>query len=200
MYDKLVIKVNAIDSKIEILTKTQHDFWTNKVLRERLRMSTKRYLIRGPAKKTDYNTKIIEIENEIPSVTGLVTTTALNTKTIKIENKMPDVSSVAANAALNTKAAEVESKIPDVTNLALRAALNIKVGEIESKIPDTTENKVPGTTGFNATSVCNRLTKISFEVRMEKAAKGLARKIQVDNALDIADNNREKEIKTTSNV
>ena len=36
----------------------------------------------------DYNTKIMEIENKILSVTGLVTTTALNTKAkVKLKTK-----------------------------------------------------------------------------------------------------------------
>ena len=39
-------------------------------------------------KKTDYSTKIREIENKIPNVTDLVTTAILNTKTTKMENKI----------------------------------------------------------------------------------------------------------------
>ena len=31
-------------------------------------------------KETDHNTKILEIENKLPSVTGLVTTTALENR------------------------------------------------------------------------------------------------------------------------
>ena len=38
------------------------------------------------------NTKIIEIENKIPSITGLVSTVALKTKATKIENKIPNTS------------------------------------------------------------------------------------------------------------
>ena len=40
-------------------------------------------------KKTDYNAKISEIESEITSISGLVTTSALTA----VENKIPDVSS-----------------------------------------------------------------------------------------------------------
>ena len=36
------------------------------------------------SKKSDYNTKITEVENKIPSITGWVTTAALNPKVIKI--------------------------------------------------------------------------------------------------------------------
>ena len=42
------------------------------------------------AKKTDLNTKITEIENKIPSITGLATNSALTA----VENKIPDVSSL----------------------------------------------------------------------------------------------------------
>ena len=38
-------------------------------------------------KKTDYNTKIAQVQNKIPSVTGLANTAAINTKTTEIENK-----------------------------------------------------------------------------------------------------------------
>ena len=41
-------------------------------------------------KKTDYNAKIQDIEDKIPSITGLATTTA--TALIAVENKIPDVS------------------------------------------------------------------------------------------------------------
>ena len=44
----------------------------------------------GLFKKTDYNTKIAEIEGKIPGVTNLATKTALTT----VENKIPDVSNL----------------------------------------------------------------------------------------------------------
>ena len=36
-------------------------------------------------KKTDYNTKIKEMENKIPNITGLVTTAAPNKEVTEIE-------------------------------------------------------------------------------------------------------------------
>ena len=48
-------------------------------------MLIRRYLI--PGKKADLNPKITKIENEIPIITGLLTTTALNTKNSEIEKK-----------------------------------------------------------------------------------------------------------------
>ena len=63
---------------------------------------------------TDYNTKIPEIENEIPSVNDLVTTATLNTKATKIENKIPHIANLATKATLNTKATEIEIWLPSL--------------------------------------------------------------------------------------
>ena len=68
-------------------------------------------------KKTDYNTKITDIKNRIPSVTGLLTTAAFNANT-EIESKIFNINNLATKVALNTKAAEIESKIPSVTSVA----------------------------------------------------------------------------------
>ena len=91
---------------------------------------------------------------------------------------------MAIKAALNTEVAEVESRMPDITTLATKAALNRKATYIENKIPDTTD--------FITTPEFNTLAKISSDARMQKAAKSLASKSQVDSALDIADKSREK--------
>ena len=41
-------------------------------------------------KKTDYKTKITEIEGKLPSISGLATNSALTA----VENKIPDVNSL----------------------------------------------------------------------------------------------------------
>ena len=41
----------------------------------------------GIVKKTDYNTKIAEVQNKIPSVTGLANTAAINTKPQRLKIK-----------------------------------------------------------------------------------------------------------------
>ena len=48
-------------------------------------------------KKTDFNTKVIEIEGEI----------------LTIENKIPDVSSLVKKTDYNTKISDIEKKITD---------------------------------------------------------------------------------------
>ena len=60
-------------------------------------------------KKTDFNTKVTEIEGKIPSIIGLATNSALTA----IENKIPDVSSLVKKPGCNTKFSNVEKKITD---------------------------------------------------------------------------------------
>ena len=76
--DKFVIKGNAIDTRI-ISTKTlvtltryvSHKQGLEKKIKDGVKKVPN---TNGLDKKTDYNTKVTEIENKIPSVTGLVTT------------------------------------------------------------------------------------------------------------------------------
>ena len=52
----------------------------------------------GLVKKTDYNTKISEIEDKIPDTGGLVKNTDYNTKITEIEGKIPDISQLLDNS------------------------------------------------------------------------------------------------------
>ena len=82
MYDKLVAKVNNIDTS-EFVLKTKYD--TDKSDLEKKIPDT-----RGLVIKTDYNAKINEIESKIPSISGL----AMNAALTAVENELPDVSSL----------------------------------------------------------------------------------------------------------
>ena len=81
MFDKLVPKVHNFDTRGFVLKKYQ----TGKLDLEQKIPDTS-----GLVKKTDYNTKISEIEGNIPSISGLATTSSLT----EVENKNPFVSSV----------------------------------------------------------------------------------------------------------
>ena len=50
-------------------------------------------------KKTDFNSKVTEIEGKIPSITGLATSSAFTA----VENKIPDVNSLVKKTDYNTK-------------------------------------------------------------------------------------------------
>ena len=54
----------------------------------------------GLVKKTDYNTKITEIEDKIPDSGSFVKKTDYNTKITEIEVKIPDISGLATKTAL----------------------------------------------------------------------------------------------------
>ena len=56
---------------------------------------------------------MIEVKNEIPSITDLATTTALNDKINEAKNKIPNITNLAATAGLTA----VENKILNVINL-----------------------------------------------------------------------------------
>ena len=42
--------------------------------------------------KTNFNTKLTELKNEIPNTNGLVKKTDYNTKISELEDKIPDIS------------------------------------------------------------------------------------------------------------
>ena len=106
-------------------------------------------------KKTDYNTKITDIEGKIPDVSGLARKTALAT---------------------------VENKIPDVSSLVEKTDYDIKVTEIENELNNHNHDKYITTTEFNtlAASVFNaRLAQANLITKTEFGTKlsSLNRKI-----------------------
>ena len=64
-------------------------------------------------KKTDFNSKISEVEGKIPIISGLATTSALTA----VENRIPDVSNLVKMTEFNTKVTEIEGKIHDIGSL-----------------------------------------------------------------------------------
>ena len=58
-------------------------------------------------KKTDFNTKVTEIEGKIPSITGLATNSELSA----VEKKIPDVSSLVKNTNLNAELKKISDRI-----------------------------------------------------------------------------------------
>ena len=91
VYDKLVAKVNNIDTS-DFVLKTKYN--TDKAELENKIPHTK-----GLVKKANYNTKITELENKIPGISNLSTKTALTT----VENKKPSVINLVKQTDYNTK-------------------------------------------------------------------------------------------------
>ena len=75
-------------------------------------------------KKIECNTKIIELENKIPSITGLVTTVALNAKVIQIENETPNTSDFINT--LDVRMKEFEKSLGSKTEVNNALALRDK--------------------------------------------------------------------------
>ena len=88
VYDKLVTKVNSIDTSAFVL---------------KLEIKNKIPDTSGLVKKTDYNAKRNEIEDKIPDVGSLAAKTALTT----VENKMHDVTSLVKKTNYKTKITEI---------------------------------------------------------------------------------------------
>ena len=101
VYDKLVAKVNNIDTN-DFVLKTNYN---TKITESENKIPNTSNLV----KKTDYNTKITELENKIPDISNLATKTALTA----VENKIPSVSSLVKKTDYDTKITEIEKKLTD---------------------------------------------------------------------------------------
>ena len=103
VYDKLVSKVNSIDTGRFVL-KTKHDTYKSEIENKIPDTS-------GFVKKTDQNAKITEIEGKIPSISGLATKAALTT----VDNKIPNIISlVKKKTDYDTKITDIEKKLTDL--------------------------------------------------------------------------------------
>ena len=104
-YNKLVAKVDNVDTTGLVLT-LKYD--TDKSdLEKRISDVDKKILnTSGLVKKTDFGSKITEMEGKIPSITGLATNSALTA----VENKIPNVNNLVTKIDYNTKISDIEKK------------------------------------------------------------------------------------------
>ena len=59
--------------------------------------------------KADYNSKITEVENKIPGISGLVTNSALTV----VQNNIPDLTGLVTKANYNTKINKIAKEVND---------------------------------------------------------------------------------------
>ena len=125
----------------------------------------------GLVKRTDYNTKISEIEDKIPDTSGLVKKTNYNTKITEIEGELPDISGSATKTALTI----VENKIPSITGLVKKTDYNTKITDIENKLTNHNHDKYVATSEFNTLAAdvfnailaqVNLITKTDFNAKL----------------------------------
>ena len=110
----------------------------------------------------------MKIENKITDTSVLVKKTDYNTKITEIQDKIPDVSSLSTKPALTT----VENKIPSVSCLVKKTNYNIKITEIENKLNNHNHDKYITTPEFNTLAAdvfnarlkrANLVTKTDFD-------------------------------------
>ena len=91
--------------------------------------------------------KIKNIEDKIPDITNLATTTTtLNAKINEVKNKILNITDLATTADLTA----VENKIPNVSNLVKKTDYNTKISETKNEITtDDDHNKCNTTQEFN---------------------------------------------------
>ena len=80
-------------------------------------------------KKTEYNAKI-SIEDKIPDMTNLTTKTILNTKVNEVKNEIPNISGLATTSALTA----VENKISNVSNLLKKQIMTQNLMKLKRKL------------------------------------------------------------------
>ena len=122
VFDKLVAKVNSIDTS-EVILKTKYD-------RDQPKIENKISNTSGLVKKTDYNAKITKIEGKIPRISGFGTNAA----------------GLSENAALTT----VEYKMPNINSLVKKTDYNTKITETEKKLTGHNHDKSITTPEFNS--------------------------------------------------
>ena len=124
----------------------------------------------GLVKKTDYNTKITEIEDKIPDSSSLVKKTDYITKISEIEGKTPDISGLATKTALTA----VENKIPRISGLVKKTDYNTKITDIENILNNHNHDKYVATSEFNTLAAnvfnarlaqANLITKTDFDAK-----------------------------------
>ena len=108
-YNTSVSKVDNIDTT-GFVSKTIYDTEKSDLEKKISNTNQKNPDTSDLAKTTDLNSNITELEGKIPSITGLVTTSALTA----VENKIPDVSSLVKNTDYDTKVLDIEKKITDL--------------------------------------------------------------------------------------
>ena len=111
----------------------------------------------GLVKKTDYNTKVNEIEDKIPDTSDLVKKTDYNTKITEIEGKIPHISGLATKTTLTT----VENKIPSITGLVKKTDYNTKITHIGNILNNHNHDNYVASSEFNTLAAIIFKCKIS---------------------------------------
>ena len=171
-YNKLVTKVDNIDIT-NFVKKKKYMKKMGQILKIKSTKSTKKYLtLLIWLKKTDFNTKVTEMEGKIPDVSSLVTKSALTI----VENKIPDVSSLVKKIDYNTKISEIENKVNNHNHDKY-----ITTSEFNTMAADVFKARLAAQTDLiRKPDFDSRLKKIS-----DRVAKNKTKHLLVENELKI---------------
>ena len=97
-YDKLVSKVNSINTT-NFVSKTKYEKGGSGFEDKISKVDKKSPDVSDLVKKTEFNSKVTEVEDKIPSITSSATNSALTA----VENKIPDVSSLVKKTDFDAK-------------------------------------------------------------------------------------------------
>ena len=162
VYDKLVVKVNNIDTSRFVL-KNEYDT-------DKTELKNKIPDTRCLVKKTDYNARITATEFQIPSISGLATNAALTA----VEIKIPNISSLLKKTTdYYTKNIEIEKKLTDHNY---------------GKYVTTPEfNTLAANVFYKRLAQANLITKTDFDIKLSslnrKSAAKKSKHLLVENEL-----------------
>ena len=147
VYDKLVAKVNKIDTRA-FVSKT---VFLKTISRRQKRIRKKIADVTGFGKES----KLTELENKILNVSSLAKKTALTA----VENKIPSISSLVKETIYDTKISELEKKISDHNH---------------DKYVTTPEFNALAADVFNARlAQANLVTKTDFDVKLSSLNRNI---------------------------
>ena len=93
-------------------------------------------------KKTDFNTKVTEIEGKIPDISNWVKKTDFNTKVTGIEGKMPDVSSLVKNTDFYTRLKKISDRVTKNKSKHLLVENELKKLEVKVILMEMMDHKI----------------------------------------------------------
>ena len=162
-YNKLANKVNNIDtSGFILLADLLYDA-------DKLELENKVSDTNNLIKKSDYNTKISEIENKIPSISNLATKTALTT----VENKIPSTNNLVKKTDYNAKITEIENKITNHKHDE-----HITTREFNKLATDAFNTRIAQANLVKKTDFDNKLSDLNRKITKNKSDHVLVKKMK----------------------
>ena len=126
-YNKSVIKLIILI--LQDLLKKTNMRKMGQILKIKLVRQTKKIPdVSSLVKKTDFNTKVTEIEGKIPNAGGFLLTSVFNSKINEVENEIPYIK----NLANKTGVTAVDNKIPNISNLDLKTDYTAEIIKIKN--------------------------------------------------------------------